>query len=254
MLRATPVARSLAAATRAASPQSSDGRGDRGIEACGVSDTAGIPARHRYAAVFLLALALLIFVIVAPPADWSRSVALLLECAALVVAVATSRARSEVRRARATTAAVVGALLVVAVAAGLLPTAAALMLSGLLAFAIPLSLVRGLLRLVGANGVTLQAVAGALAIYLLIGLMFAWIIGVVIHVDSTPYFSGGTSGTESERAYYSLAVLTTTGFGDLTAAQPVGRALAVLEMVVGQLYLVTVIGVLVGDLAARRRA
>ena len=217
-----------------------------------MSDTAGSPARHRYAAVFLLVLALLIFVIIAPPADWSRSVALLLECAALVVAVATSRARSEVRRTRAVAAAVVGALLVVAVAAGLVPTPAALTLSGLLAFVIPLTLVTGLVRLVGTDGGTLQAVAGALAIYLLIGLMFAWIIGVVIHVDSTSYFSDGTSGTESERVYYSLAVLTTTGFGDFTAGHPVGRALAVLEMVMGQLYLVTVIGVLVGNLAARR--
>jgi Ion channel len=217
-----------------------------------MSDTAGSPARHRYAAVFLLVLALLIFVIIAPPADWSRSVALLLECAALVVAVATSRARSEVRRARAAAAAVVGALVVVAVAAGLIPTPVALALSGLLAFVIPLTLVTGLVRLVGTDGGTLQAVAGALAIYLLIGLMFAWVIGVVSHVDSTPYFSDGTSGTESERVYYSLTVLTTTGFGDFTAGHPVGRALAVLEMVMGQLYLVTVIGVLVGNLAARR--
>lgn len=104
----------------------------------------------------------------------------------------------------------------------------------------------------GPVGATLQAVAGALAIHLLLGLTFTWIISVVTHVDSTPYFSGGTSGTESERAYYSPAVLTTTGFGDLTAAHSVGRALAVLEMVVSQLYLVTVIGVLVGNLAARR--
>lgn len=105
----------------------------------------------------------------------------------------------------------------------------------------------------GPVGATLQAVAGALAIHLLLGLTFTWIISIVSHVDSTPYFSGGTSGTESERAYYSPAVLTTTtGFGDLTAAHPVGRALAVLEMVVSQRYLVTVIGVLVGNLAARR--
>lgn len=156
-----------------------------------MSDTAGRPARHRYAVVFLLVLALLIFVIIAPPADWSRSVALLLEFAALVVSVATSRARSEVRRTRATAAAVIGALVVIAVAAGLVPTAAALTLSGVLALAIPLSLVSGLVRLVGTGGATLQAVAGALAIYLLLGLTFAWIIGVVTHVDSTPYFSGG---------------------------------------------------------------
>jgi Ion channel len=41
-------------------------------------------------------------------------------------------------------------------------------------------------------------------------------------------------------------VLTTTGFGDFTAAHSGGRALAVLEMLVGQIYLVTVISILIG--------
>jgi Ion channel len=122
----------------------------------------------------------------------------------------------------------------------------------LLAAAIPLSLVRGLVRLVAAHGVTLQAVAGALAIYLLIGLLFAWSIGFVAHVGSGPYFAQGTDGTAADWVYYSFVVLTTTGFGDLTAAQPVGHALAVVEMLVGQLYLVTVIGVLVGNFVRRR--
>ena len=51
--------------------------------------------------------------------------------------------------------------------------------------------------------------------------------------------------------YFSFTVLTTTGFGDLTAQNPLGRALAVLEMLVGQIYLVTVIGVLVGNFRRR---
>jgi len=49
------------------------------------------------------------------------------------------------------------------------------------------------------------------------------------------------------------STLTTTGFGDYTPATAVGHALAVLEMLSGQLYLVTVIGVLVGNFVARRR-
>jgi hypothetical protein len=52
--------------------------------------------------------------------------------------------------------------------------------------------------------------------------------------------------------YYSFTVLTTTGFGDYTPEMSVGRAVAVLEMLTGQLYLVTVIGVLVGNFAGRR--
>ena len=96
-------------------------------------------------------------------------------------------------------------------------------------------------------------VAGALAIYLQLGLMFAWLIGFVAHVDSAPYFAQGGDGSQSDRVYFSFTVMTTTGFGDLTAAEPVGRGLAVVEMLAGQLYLVTVIGLLVGGLVGRRR-
>lgn len=218
------------------------------------SDIAVASAQYRYAAVFVLTLTLLVFVIVAPNADWSRAVALSLESAALVVAIATSRAGREVRRIRTAIVAGLGVLAVIGVGVGVLGATTTTVVSGVLAVAIPLSLVRGLLRLVTVHGVTLQAVAGALAIYLLIGLLFAWIIGFIVQVDPSAYFANGTDGTEGERVYFSLTVLTTTGFGDLTAGQPVGRALAVLEMLVGQLYLVTVIGLMIGNFAARRMA
>ena len=65
--------------------------------------------------------------------------------------------------------------------------------------AVPVTLVGGLLRLLRERGVTLQAVAGALAIYLSVGLVFAWIIGFIAQVDSTTYFSQHTSGTEGDR-------------------------------------------------------
>ena len=96
------------------------------------------------------------------------------------------------------------------------------------------------------QGVTLQVVAGALTIYVLTGLIFAWLVSLVADVDSGAYFAQGGDATQGDRVYYSFTVLTTTGFGDLTAATPVGHALAVVEMLLGQLYLVTVIGVLVG--------
>jgi hypothetical protein len=127
------------------------------------------------------------------------------------------------------------------------------LLTGLVAFAIPAALVGGLLRLVRERGVTVHAVAGSLAIYLLVGLLFAWVVDVVAAVQSTPYFAQGSSGTEGQRVYFSFTVLTTTGFGDLTAATPVGRALAVLEMLIGQLYLVTVIGLVVTNFRGRGR-
>ena len=46
--------------------------------------------------------------------------------------------------------------------------------------------------------------------------------------------------------------MTTTGFGDLSPATRGGRAVAVLEMLTGQIYLVTVISLLVGNLRRQR--
>ena len=110
-----------------------------------------------------------------------------------------------------------------------------------------------MLRLLRERGVTVQAVAGALAIYLSIGLVFAWIISFITHIDSAPYFAQHTNGTEGDRVYFSFTVLTTTGFGDFSAATPAGHALAVIEMLTGQLYLVTVIGLLIGSFIERRK-
>ena len=211
-------------------------------------------AAYRYGAVFLLTAVLLVFIIVAPSERWSRTVAITIEFGALIVAVATARAREDVRRARAIAVGVAAALVVVGVAAGLLSAGATFAIGGILAVVVPVSLVRGLLRLVAEHGVTIRAVAGALAIYLLIGLGFAWVVGFIAEVGSGPYFAQGTNGNAGDWAYYSFTVLTTTGFGDLTPAKPVGHAVAVIEMLVGQLYLVTVIGVLVGNFVRRRPA
>jgi hypothetical protein len=210
-------------------------------------------AEFRYGAVFLLMVVLLVFVIIAPTGNAARAVVLALEGSALLVVVATSRERRAVRNARLRILAVAAVAAVVGVAAGAFPVAPVLITNGLLALSILVALVTGLLRLVRQRGVTLQVVAGALTIYVLTGLIFAFLVSLVADVTTTAFFAQGGDGTQGERVYYSFAVLTTTGFGDFTAATPVGHAIAVVEMLTGQLYLVTVIGVIVGDFAGRSR-
>jgi hypothetical protein len=119
--------------------------------------------------------------------------------------------------------------------------------------AMPAAHVGGLLRLVRDEGVSVQAVTGGLAIYLIAGLLFAFLISFVAHVQSGPYFTQGAQVSGGDRVYYSFTVLTTTACGDYTAATGAGHALAVLEMLIGQLYLVTVTGLLVGNYVGRRR-
>jgi Ion channel len=210
-------------------------------------------AGFRYGVVFLLTLTLLVFVIVAPGEDWSRAVGCALQWLALLTVVATSRASTGVRRPVAIMLLALTTFTVVGEAAGGLSDAVLFAISGLLSAAIPLALIGGLMRLVRTHGVTLQAVAGALTLYLLLGLVFAWIIGFTSRVDSAQYFAEQANASTSQIVYFSFAVLTTTGFGDLTAATHIGRALTVVEMLLGQLYLVTVIGVLVGNFAGRAR-
>jgi hypothetical protein len=210
-------------------------------------------AEFRYGAVFLLMMALLVLVIVAPAGNGTRAAVLALEGAALLVVLATSRERRAVRNARVRVASVIAVLVVVGVAVGVFPVALVLAANSFLTVGILVALVGGLVRLVRLHGVTIQVVAGALTIYVLTGLIFAWVVSLVADAGSGAYFAQGGDATQGERVYYSFTVLTTTGFGDLTAATPVGQALSVVEMLIGQIYLVTVIGVLVGNFAGRSR-
>jgi hypothetical protein len=210
-----------------------------------------VEPRFRYGAVFVIVLTLVVFEIVAPEGPAQRAVAVALAGGALVVAVATWRTRSDKQGLLAVLVSVGVVALVVGAATEVLSPAVEAAAVAFLVLAIPATLVRGLVRLVGEKGATLHAIAGALAIYLMLGLLFASVIGFVVDVQDEPYFAQADV-SNGDRVYYSFTVLTTTGFGDYTAATSAGHALAVLEMLAGQLFLVTVIGVLIGHYVRRR--
>jgi hypothetical protein len=219
------------------------------------AEVPDVPARQagfRYGAVFLLILSLVGVSIVAPAASWARALEVALAAAALMVVIGTSRARAPLRRKRAVLVGAAAVAMIAAVATEAFSLTLTFALFSVVLAAIPISLAGGLLRLTRAEGVTIQAVAGALTIYLLIGLVFASLITFVSHLQSTPFFAQPGAVTNGDEVYYSYTVLTTTGFGDYTARTPVGHALAVLEMLTGQLYLVTVIGLVVGNFVGRR--
>jgi hypothetical protein len=214
-----------------------------GSQAAGIEE---LGAQYRYGIVFLLVFTESVLLILTPDGQVSRAVAFALISAALITAVSTSRVPGAVRHRRFVIGTGLALLLTVAIGTGLIGRNVSLVLSSLLALAVPFSLSRGLLRLVRERGPTFQAVTGALAIYLLVGLAFASAIGFAAAVGSGDFYANGTKGSTSQNVYYSFTVLTTTGFGDFTAAHRFGRALSVSEMLIGQIYLVTVIGILIG--------
>jgi hypothetical protein len=108
-------------------------------------------------------------------------------------------------------------------------------------------------RLVQHSTVTRSTITGALCVYLLIGLAFAVLFGMTEVFGWGPYFAGRTETNDADFLYFSYATLATVGYGDLVARTNLGRMLAVTEAMIGQLYLVTVVALLVGNLGRARR-
>ena len=104
------------------------------------------------------------------------------------------------------------------------------------------------------GGVAFHTLAGVLAIYLLIGLLFAFAYGVVDVVDSSALFVDRQDSTPADRAYFSFVTLSSVGYGDFSPAGDGSRALAVAEMLIGQIYLVTIVSLIVANLGPRRAA
>jgi lysylphosphatidylglycerol synthetase-like protein (DUF2156 family) len=217
---------------------------------CAMSSTI-LPrsGQHRYGLVLLLSIVAVVDVILAPDTPVSRGIGVLLQGTMLLVVIATSRERASVRRVRAIVAGVLLLALALGVALSVVSPKLGSSIAGLAIVTVLVVLVRGVVRLVRDQGVTLQAVAGALAIYMLMGLTFALLIGFIAYVGPTYFVQGNQS--LSQQVYFSFTTMTTTGYGDLTPATRAGRALSVLEMLIGQIYLVTVIGLLVGNLNRR---
>jgi hypothetical protein len=107
-------------------------------------------------------------------------------------------------------------------------------------------------RLVQHPAVNASTIAGALCIYLLVGLFFAFLFGFAAEVGLDPFFAATTHATDVDYLYFSFSTLATVGFGDLVAGTNLGRMLAVTEALFGQMYLVTVIAVLVGKFSHSR--
>src|SRR5204863_5151386 len=104
------------------------------------------------------------------------------------------------------------------------------------------------------RAVTIRTMFGVLCIYLLIGMLYSFLFSVIDHVGSTAFFTTPHSEDQSDFLYFSFTTITTTGYGDLVAATNLGRSLAITEALTGQIYLVTVVALIVGNLRPRRRA
>jgi ion channel len=211
------------------------------------------PGARRYA--LLLATIFAAFAIqgIANPAAWEQLLVTCLLGATLLLALWVAQARPALLRAAAIT--VVAMVLVSAVEAanGTVDGRAVRIANGLLVALAPPAIMVGVVRtLRAAQAVTLEAVFGVLSVYLLLGMFFAFVYGAIDHLGGHPFFAQGDPATVSRCLYFSFTTIATVGYGDLTARTNLGHTLAVSEALLGQIYLVTIVSLIVANLGRRR--
>jgi voltage-gated potassium channel Kch len=102
--------------------------------------------------------------------------------------------------------------------------------------------------------VTSQTLMGAVTAYAVIAFVASSVYRAVDFLADEPFF--GRAVDSGDYIYFSIVTLTTTGYGDFVPATDLGRHLVVVEALVGQIFLVTLVARLVallGQPMARRR-
>jgi len=98
-----------------------------------------------------------------------------------------------------------------------------------------------------AERVSREKIFGALSVYLLLGVIWAFLFLFVDFLVPGSFRYGQDGAlTGVEMVYYSFVTLTTLGYGDIVPISPSARALATLEAVTGQLFLTVLVARLVG--------
>jgi len=211
--------------------------------------------KERYGLALILILASMVFIMATPDEEWSRATALLLQATALFASLRA--AQSGLGLQFACGAAIVLSLLVAlgltVFDSGAAPEFvdwASLLLVALATPVISFGIVR---QVKERKQITIHTMMGVLCIYLLMGLAFASAFAVIQTVGNEPFFRPGDGAeTLNNYLYFSLTTITTAGLGDFAPAQGLGRSITAAEALIGQIYLVTVVAVIVANLGRKR--
>ena len=206
----------------------------------------------RYGIVLALLLITYVFMASAPTGRWVPLVTVILQGTTLLAALAASEARQRLVRFSL----IIIVLAVVGGVATLVSNTSeahdgSSVLSFLLVGIAPVAIAASIAR---KPVIDIQSVLGAICIYVFIGMFFAAVFQAIGNLGSTSFFAQQKTATLADYLYFSFVTQTTVGYGDLTAAGGLGRAAAALEGLTGQVYLVTVVAMLVSQVARRNRS
>jgi hypothetical protein len=216
-----------------------------------LTEREGAKVEGRFGAVLALLFVAVFLSVSAPDGAWAVLLTTVLLAAALAVAMRASGARPKVVRAWWGAAALgVGVSVVIAFTQDARAAGGYLAVTSLL---LTLGAMGAIVRRIGLHSeISLLTVLGAVCVYVLIGLSLAFVSEAVGELGSRPFFASQDGGTRSDYVYFSFVTMATVGYGDLAPQGGLARALAVTGGLVGQIYLVTAVAALVGNLGRKR--
>jgi Ion channel len=196
---------------------------------------------NAFGVVLLLVVAIYVLGSLASYRGWSGVALAVVTVTCVIVALVSADAGPRTV-AWATSAGVVAVVLALISAIGGSST-----LSGLDALIQALLLVVAAAEVLGTvvteHEVGFRTILGAISVYLILGLLFSFAYAAIDRFQSGAFF--GQTLQTGDYVFFSFTTLTTTGYGNLVPAGQPGRMLSGLEMLVGQIFLVTLIAGLV---------
>jgi hypothetical protein len=100
-------------------------------------------------------------------------------------------------------------------------------------------------RVVTAPDVGFRTILGAISVYTVLGILFTFLYGTIERIQGGSFFEEVAHPSGSDFLFFSYTTLTTTGYGNLVPGSQPGRMIAGLEMMLGQIFLVTLVAGLV---------
>jgi len=102
--------------------------------------------------------------------------------------------------------------------------------------------------------VTLEVIVGAIAVYLMLGIIWSICYGFLetIYPGSFAFAKPGETIDPYSLIYFSFVTLTTLGYGDTVPITSMAQSLCIVEALVGQIYLVVLVAWLVGMFIAEK--
>lgn len=205
---------------------------------------------NAFGLLLLLVVATYVLASLTHYSGWSAVAITAVSCLSAVVAFGSAGASASSVRVGAAIGLVSVGLAIVAVISGATGfLAAAAVIEVILLMAATYTVLWSVLTELTVN---FRTILGAISVYMIFGLLFTSLYVIIDRLQSGAFFIGEAGSHTGDYIFFSFTTLTTTGYGNLVPAAQPGKMFAGLEMLLGQIFLVTLIAGLVSLWRPRR--